>query len=111
MFWHTLVSPPPPHKGGTQHQKGQHGSTPANTIGRDAAIADIDAPALHCTCINAGGFVCMQSIRRSGQLVTLFMVILTVLAGSASALAKAPRQFTATPLTPVSQYSATITKD
>ncbi|MEO7911024.1 MAG: S8 family serine peptidase [Roseiflexaceae bacterium] len=55
----------------------------------------------------------MRSIRRSGRLITLFLVILTVLAGSASALAKAPQQqqFTATALTPESQYSAAITKD
>ena len=54
----------------------------------------------------------MRSIRRSGRLITLFMVILTVLAGSASALAKAPQpQFTATPLIAASQYSATVTKD
>src|SRR6476620_11565918 len=60
-----------------------------------------------------GGFVSMRSIRRSGRLLTLLMVVLTLLAGSASALAKAPqqRQFTATALTPSSQYSATIAKD
>src|SRR6476620_9403720 len=60
-----------------------------------------------------GGFVSMRSIRRSGRLLTLLMVILTLLAGSASALAKAPQQphFTATPLTPSSQYSATIATD
>ncbi len=54
----------------------------------------------------------MRSIRRSGRLITLFMVILTVLAGSASALAKAPqRQFTATQLYPSSQYSVSVAKD
>src|SRR5215213_6040411 len=61
----------------------------SDIVGRDAAIADVYAPSLHCTYINAGGFVSMRSIRRSGRLVTLFMVILTVLAGSASAFAKA----------------------
>src|SRR6476659_8075487 len=60
-----------------------------------------------------GGFVSMRSIRNRGRLLTLLMIILTLLAGSASALAKAPEQphFTATPLTPSSQYSATIAKD
>src|SRR6476619_1081017 len=54
----------------------------------------------------------MRSIRRSGRKLSLLVVILTMLAGSASALAKAPQgQFTATQLYPSSQYSTTIAKD
>jgi hypothetical protein len=60
-----------------------------------------------------GGFVSMRSIRRSGRLLTLLMVVLTLLAGSTAALAKAPQQphFTATPLAPSDQYSITSAKD
>lgn len=47
------------------------------------------------------------------RLVSLMMVLLTMLAGSASAFAQDGRssRFTAIPLTPTSQYSATIVKD
>ena len=55
----------------------------------------------------------MRSSRRNHRLLGLLLVILTALAGSASALAQvAPAsRFTATPLSPSSQYSATFAKD
>src|SRR5829696_5093764 len=83
-----------------------HNSQEANTIGRDVAIADVWA---HCFdgigLSTRGGFVSMRSIRRSGRKLSLLVVILTLLVGSASAFAQTSPNpnFTATPLSPSDQ--------
>jgi subtilisin family serine protease len=54
----------------------------------------------------------MHSPRRSRRLLSLLLVVLTALVGSASALAQGGvKGFTATPLSPSDQYSMTTAKD